>query len=273
MKKSRRINFTLIELLAAMAVFSILLVVSMRLFSGAQQIWMRSEQKTDTFASARTAMEFIASRMQTIYYHNDEPFEIIDDEITEGRPEDGEMDSIWFISNMPDADGSKHLHFVKFRLENPTGSDPRAGMLQLLKYMGDKNYQTYSKLFPPYTGRRGKTYDKAVDRIKKVFEKIEDKDDLKVDNWKTGVDIIENVVGFKLRRFPVRYSGIEVVGLDTEKPIVESAPYLIEVELRILDSRESFLRWKNNASERDEIFAEHGYTFQRAILLGKKGSE
>ena len=269
MKKSRRINFTLIELLAAMAVFSILLVVSMRLFSGAQQIWMRSEQKTDTFASARTAMEFIASRMQTIYYHNDEPFEITDG-VSSGTYE---MDSIWFLSNMPKADGSKHLHFVKFRLEDPTGSDPRAGMLQLLKYTGDENYQTYSKLFPPYTGRRGKTYDKAVDRIKKVFEDIEEKDDLKVDDWKTGVDIIENVVGFKLRRFPVRYSGSEVVGLDTEKTIVESAPYLIEVELRILDSRESFLRWKNNASERDEIFAEHGYTFQRAILLGKKGSE
>jgi prepilin-type N-terminal cleavage/methylation domain-containing protein len=139
MKKSRRINFTLIELLAAMAVFSILLVVSMRLFSGAQQIWMRSEQKTDTFASARTAMEFIASRMQTIYYHNDEPFEITDG-VSSGTYE---MDSIWFLSNMPKADGSKHLHFVKFRLENPTGSDPRAGMLQLLKYTGDENYQTY----------------------------------------------------------------------------------------------------------------------------------
>ena len=69
-----------------MVVFSILLVISMRLFSGAQQIWLRSEQKTDTFASARTAMEFVSSRLQTISYVSDEPFEM-----KEGTPDGLEL--------------------------------------------------------------------------------------------------------------------------------------------------------------------------------------
>ena len=51
------------------------------------------------------------------------------------------------------------------------------------------------------------------------------------------------------------------------------APYLIDIELRVLDSRESFLLWQEASNEeKEEIFMEHGYTFRRAVLLGKKGS-
>ena len=93
MKKYQKSSFTLIELLAAMAVFCILLAVSIRLFTGAQQVWVRSENKTDTFASARTAMEFFAARMQTVEYSESEPFGIVDDDGVDGY----EKDSIWSI--------------------------------------------------------------------------------------------------------------------------------------------------------------------------------
>ena len=57
MKKYVVNKFTLIELLAAMAVFSILLMLSIRLFTGAQNLWLRSEQKTDTFASGDSIID------------------------------------------------------------------------------------------------------------------------------------------------------------------------------------------------------------------------
>ena len=70
MKKIYRHKFTLVELLAAMAVFSVLLLVSMQLFSGVQRVWVRAEQKTNSFADSRAAMEFIAARLQTMVYYS-----------------------------------------------------------------------------------------------------------------------------------------------------------------------------------------------------------
>ncbi|WP_419643433.1 PilW family protein, partial [Victivallis vadensis] len=37
--------FTLVELLVAMAVFSVMLLLMMQFFSGAQRIWVSTEQK------------------------------------------------------------------------------------------------------------------------------------------------------------------------------------------------------------------------------------
>ena len=51
------------------------------------------------------------------------------------------------------------------------------------------------------------------------------------------------------------------------------APYLLEIELKIMDSRESFKKWQDaDDDKKDDIFAENGYTFRRAVLLGKKGN-
>ena len=300
MKKYRRTSFTLIELLAAMAVFSILLVVALRLFSGAQQIWLRSEQKTDTFASARTAMDFLASRLQTISYIDDEPFEIVDNDHNT-TDENGdkmpgftgyECDEIWFISNLALGDGGHNQHFVKFRLVNPMGDQDNAGTFQMIKYTGQrtkgKNH-FYCELFPGYSddSRKIRSYAEAMTHLRKVFTAVqEDGDDPNVDGVEaaaTAVDIIENVVSFRILRFVAKANldgdgNVESYDYDEDTPATgdtTAAPYLVEIELRMLDSRESFRRWREaeTQSEKDAIFAEFGYTFRRAILLGKNGSE
>ncbi len=284
MKKYRRTHFTLIELLAAMAVFSILLVVSLRLFSGAQQIWLRSEQKTDTFASARTAMEFLASRVQVINYIDDEPFEIIDNTDSDSTGVAGyECDEIWFFSNLALGDGGHYRHFIKFRLVDPTGDKDNAGAFQMIKYTDQKargRNHFFHELYPGYSddSRKIKTYTEAMTHLRKVFAEVEENgDDPTVDGVEasaSAVDIIENVVSFKIIRYVAEVEDdgsykFEYAGGDTT-----AAPYLIEVELRMLDSRESFRRWREAESkaEKDAIFAEYGYTFRRAILLGKKGN-
>lgn len=285
MKKHYKNPFTLVELLAAMAVFAILLAVSLQLFSGAQNIWLRSERKTDTFAGARTAMEFLASRLQTLVFvdtDNDAqryPFNIDDDSGSKGA----ELDSIWFISRMARGNGGHYRHIVKFRLVDPDGTQDNAGTLQMIVYSGQnargsKNF--YGQLFPTYrdSSRRDKvikSISQANTHINNVFKAVEDSGDKptvdSVETYAAATDIIENVIGLKLEHYTVNADGD---GLSNALSGDSSfAPYLIDIELRVLDSRESFLLWqKASNEEKNKIFMEHGYTFRRAVLLGKKGS-
>ena len=90
----RRSNFTLVELMVAMGVFIILLMVSMQIFSGSRKLWVRSEQKNGAFAAARTAMEFVAARVQTCIYTENMPFGIY------GKDGSG-YTKMFFLTSMP----------------------------------------------------------------------------------------------------------------------------------------------------------------------------
>lgn len=61
-------NFTLIELIVAMGVFSLLMLVLMQFFGSAQKLWTTTSSKTETFESARIAMNLIANDIQNAYY-------------------------------------------------------------------------------------------------------------------------------------------------------------------------------------------------------------
>jgi len=290
-KKYTQHFFTLVELLAAMAVFSILLAVSLRLFSGAQQIWLRSEQKTDTFASARTAMEFMAARLQTIEYNDDEPFEFVDvddddddnDDVNgDGFKGDGfknpvsgyERDSVWFFSNMALGDGGHWGHFIRFVLVDPTDTDKDdAGTLQIHKYTGNGTPGYFRDLMPGYSSRKRrskiKSKDQAMTHLQKVWHAVETGTAASGvgDPSASSVDLINNVVSLKMTRHIANGTDLK-----EEDGCTEGAPFVIDIELRVLDSRDSFRNWQQATdSEKEQIFIEHGYTFRRAVLLGKKG--
>jgi len=59
MVRMRR-NFTLVELLVSLGVFSILLVLFMQFFSGMRLAWTNTEKRTDASYSARIAMDMVA---------------------------------------------------------------------------------------------------------------------------------------------------------------------------------------------------------------------
>ena len=290
MKFRLKNRFTLVELLAAIAVFCVLLLISMRLFSGSQQLWVRSEQKTNTFADARTAMEFISSRLQTLVYFEDMPFGMAEDEI-------------WFVSNFPAGrtDSGKmvqdYWYFTKFE------RNPYTGCLTMKTFgtstVGDK---TFYKLLPPFP---------KASTARSAWQNVQSK-------WRTPVggsgsaadhtDIIENVVEFKLTGYFAKKSGKgwtivsghksldseyyrnysaydfyaanyelgEGEGRDDEKTTKNkkffvTPPYLVEVELTILDSADRYEEWKDaDAARKSEIVSQFGYTFRRAILLGQR---
>ncbi len=61
-------GFTLIELIAAMGVFSIVMVMMMTLFLSAQTIWRKTSQESQIFENARIALDLMAREVQCAYY-------------------------------------------------------------------------------------------------------------------------------------------------------------------------------------------------------------
>ncbi|MCI5779852.1 MAG: hypothetical protein MR051_08605 [Lentisphaeria bacterium] len=291
--KRYRHNFTLVELLAAMAVFCVLLLVSMRLFSGSQRLWVRAEQKTNTFADARTAMEFIATRLQTLVYFEDMPFGMSGDEI-------------WFLSNYPDGERNSagktvqdFWYFTKFE------RNPYTGCLTMKTFnneafAGKKNFQ---RLLPPYL---------SANAAKTAWNNV-------LAKWRTPQssgspanheDIIENVTSFKIFGFFAKRDGNEWKAVPGNSSLTDAAycrssvstydfpaenatlgtgasaddentsaskkffttpPYLVEVEISLLDSKERYDEWKAaDAEGKKDLESEYGYTFRRAILLGQR---
>lgn len=65
-KFQRYSRFTLVELLIAMVVFTILLGLMLQFFSGAQKMWTGMEKKNHLYANARIAMDTMATLLQTM---------------------------------------------------------------------------------------------------------------------------------------------------------------------------------------------------------------
>lgn len=256
-KKSR---FTLVELLVAMGVFCLLLMVSMQIFGGAQKLWVTSEQKNNVFASARTAMEFVASRIQSNAYTENMPFAIY------GRKTVNSVtfyEKIYFPTVMPmnrkDNSGNErdryNMRFIGFSVNSD-------GILQMRIYSDEKN-NAFVKQLPPY--RRGKTptYSGACSNVQS-----------KIDNASEHnlVDIAEYVTRFRLIPFNTTgASAGDPISKSTSDSTHRTPPYLVEIEISMLDSKESFARWKNGSdNEKAEIEQESGFTFRRAVLLGDR---
>ena len=70
-KMLKKLRFTLIELIMAMAVFSILALVMMRFYSSAQQIWSKASQRTEMYNDAHVALDLMARELQNVMYNND----------------------------------------------------------------------------------------------------------------------------------------------------------------------------------------------------------
>ena len=63
MNKAKKYNFSLIELLASIAIFAILMVVIMNMFSGATNLLNSNASKTKMSAAAQTAFDYIEERL------------------------------------------------------------------------------------------------------------------------------------------------------------------------------------------------------------------
>ncbi len=269
----RHHRFTLVELLAAMAVFAVLLLISMRLFSGTQRMWVRSEQKTNAFADTRAAMEFVAARLQTAIYYSVEEQEVPFGLTYENSASDDfkvDTSSIYFMTAMPmnrkkmdtSADAGKKsdtkkvdsfegFRFLRFRCD-------KDGKLKM-DIASSHNSRKFQYLAPPYEVYYTKTPTEGQIFDNDTFWK-------KNDTLST-VTIMKNVTSFKLVPF-VAENG----KLIRRESNLEEPPELLEIEISVIDNSEKFEIWNDNGTNADQkksIQEEFGYTFRRAVVLGK----
>ena len=134
-------------------------------------------------------------------------------------------------------------------------------------------YKMFKWIFPPYNSenRFFTTYNDAFGHVVNRAFKT-DKTPTEKERYNTTVvDIVENVISFNLVCYNSVFDGswsLNKYGGDK----LNTPPYLVEVEIMMLDSKENFIKWQDAADSVDKkkIFSEFGYTFRRAILLGKK---
>ena len=69
-----RNGFTLIEIIVAMAVLSVLLTILLSMVNGASQLWRESERRVDSFREARGAMNLLTSDLKSLYASPDPKF-------------------------------------------------------------------------------------------------------------------------------------------------------------------------------------------------------
>lgn len=63
-------QFTVVELVVALSVFSIVMLVMLNFFSVAQNVWLETSQQSMTYENAKIAMELITRDLETAMYEN-----------------------------------------------------------------------------------------------------------------------------------------------------------------------------------------------------------
>ncbi len=65
-------RYTLIEVLASMGIFVILMMVLLQFFSAARKLWVTSSHRNNLYADARVALDMISTDLQNAMYQNDD---------------------------------------------------------------------------------------------------------------------------------------------------------------------------------------------------------
>lgn len=283
--KKRRKNFTLVELLVAMLVFSIMLVMMMRLFTGAQRVWTASNEKNQVFTNARVAMDMLSTMVQSIYYSSNGGGKFYFRIVQNVAPK---TDRIYFVSktdyNLP---GKDKIRFLSFQVPNQFDSH----------YTGESKYKdyynqlvmtvvcdaatsidfyntgdtVYALWFPEYIKSNGEP-ETFENKSKSLYDLL----DTKIISDKTGADycrsvLLSNVVGFRIRT-PDEKEGEE----RTTASQVDAVPNYIEIRLQLLSSSK-FKVWDElvdagKTTEAETFRKNNQYEFSRRVYIGDRWS-
>lgn len=111
--RTRRQKFTIVEILVAMAVFSILMLLIMQIFGSMQSVWTSTSNKTETYQNARVIMDMLATDFQSAYYNAEADvatswcYYQTDDEPTDSSK------PIWFVTHRQKSIQAKNSSLVQ----------------------------------------------------------------------------------------------------------------------------------------------------------------
>ena len=250
--------FTLMEVIVAMAVFSIMMGILLQFFTSTQKLWSSAENKNALYADARAAMDLMASSLQSQHYTAHTTFFIF-------GTTDGKSDALYFPVKMPHDYGSgEELFYLSFMARN--------GKLYLRTYGSKDNRTRYKEMFTRvYTDGE---YQAAINRVRT---------DLGFSDTRSQ-EVIDGVVSFVCtpinaqpgNTVPVKF---ETSGDDDDAAMV---PFAVRIELELL-SGDVLERWKAlggkfkegemgiDASEPEpakNLRLANQYKFSRIIYLG-----
>lgn len=263
MRKTRqKSKFTLVELIVAMAVFSILLLLMLQFFSGAQRIWNGMEKRNEIYAGARIAMDLMTTQLQNLFYIPGVPFKLYTD-----LSETPDTSKIYFATRTGDQfPGDSSLKFMTFQC-----SSADENQLRVAVYCNDET--TFNALFPPFNipGSGISNYEDAVSKLvsSSCFSQDRiDKGTKAGSSTKYSTVLAENVTGFQI--VPYKLENDEMK-LETGATEIIYVPYMLELRLSVL-SPEDFERWKTitDTTEKDNFRKQHEYTFTRSVFLGDR---
>ena len=263
-KMIRKNRFTLVELMVSMAVFSILLLVSVQIFASSRKLWLGSEQKNRIYADARCAMEFITARLQTQAYTDGMPFGI---EQQSKEEENNKNSTMFFPTAMPmnrkkgDADRDKiSMRFIGFLLT-------KDGILRMQIYSDEGKTRSFQKNIPPFSNPKAAWKD--------IKDKTVGKDASKEEY--NQIDLMDNVYKFELIPY-YREDGVNSTVTEVSQNIIISPPYRLDIKLTVADSPENFKKWQDlktgteeEKKEKETFEKENCYQFTRSVLLNYRG--
>ena len=258
----RKSSFTLLEIIVAMGVFSLLMAMTMQFFSGAQRIWSSSESRNTVYSDARVAMDLMATLLQSTYYkENETPFIIVENKTT--SPAD--RDAIYFATKSPlRPRGNTSLFFASFQVDGDNEL--------LIATICDKDGATYRNLFFPSAA----SYENIADSMYANLNTYAGQKDADGALEAKATMIIPNITSFKISPGIYNYHNTPEIqwnqhdkssGGVTYYPYV---PALVRIELGILPAP-YYERWLNaSGSEKTDILKEQEKKFTRIVFIGDR---
>ncbi|GEM_PF-6359555 len=274
----RRQHFTLVELIVSMALFALLSMMVVQLFSASQKVWVSSNQKTAVSTEGRSALNVIAQMLGNVSaapeIHAQTSSSDSTDTIYKGGNDYLELDQ-------KGVDGTSRLYFAT-RSHQPGIKDDTSSVAVCfvgfqvveIKDSADPDYGRNVLVMSVKTDTGGGAFP---DQFPQSDDKIRPALDLNTTTYDdTGTNKINRlatcVVDFKAW---ICYGKDDIVHkrdntsnakreFDTE----DDYPCAVEVVLTLMDPVHYELYAKASGSEKSLLLAQHGRTFRRIAWIG-----
>ena len=274
-------HFTLIELLVSMGLLTLLVMLMLQLFSGAQRLWIVSDRRSTVYADTRAAMELMSDMLSLTHFSYGEKDDGTLDStkdmvfnINESTTSDNEDNySIVFAAktnrSLPRKDSS--IRFISFR--RGSGDDQSKLYMTVCSDSGSANSPSsdnyedkFYSLFPPYSlgvGFNPSDRNAAFNRLKSELAPSSDEN-------KYSQIIAENVVGVTFHAYIYQNDGTIIRKASTD---ITEPPYMIELRLSVL-SKDDYDKFKDisDSSAKNTFLLQHKRTFTRNVFLGDRWS-
>ena len=243
-KHNRKNQFTLVELLVSLGVFSVLLVVFMQIFSGMRLIWTNSEKEADVSSGARVAMDVLSELVSAAYSSSaaeDGKFLFRADQ-TPGRP-----GMLYFACKTNyDLPGTNPIRFIGVQVPNTTknfgaGADSYYTLYLTVLSNDDSenvkaaNGQVYHRFSPDFLKDDDKDTISASEALTKLCANLDGKVKTSDTDNSHRIELLRNVTDFQVRAY--KADGAAYTG-----NTVDEAPDSLEISISVLTDAD-FARW------------------------------